>query len=145
MLLPVLALKALSHPTPTHSTSLSHESHLLLSFSSSTLRPEIRDVPLRPTATVALDLRGSSHMDHQPEPSVFLRRVRATEPWRSFDSLGGSPFVFKLVPAVGVIAFAAWGLGPLMHFVRVVFLHEKSNSNGYHAFAPRGTTIMSND
>ncbi|XP_030455196.1 mechanosensitive ion channel protein 3, chloroplastic-like [Syzygium oleosum] len=47
---------------------------------------------------------------------------------RSFDSLGGSPFVFKLVPAVGVIAFAAWGLGPLMRFVRVVFLHKNDNS-----------------
>lgn len=47
---------------------------------------------------------------------------------RSFDSLGGSPLVFKLVPAVGVIAFAAWGLGPLMRFVRVVFLHKNDNS-----------------
>ncbi|KAF8024751.1 hypothetical protein BT93_F1811 [Corymbia citriodora subsp. variegata] len=47
---------------------------------------------------------------------------------RSFDSLGGSPLVFKLVPAVGVIAFAAWGLGPLMRFVKVVFLHKDDNS-----------------
>ncbi|XP_030528677.1 mechanosensitive ion channel protein 2, chloroplastic-like isoform X2 [Rhodamnia argentea] len=50
---------------------------------------------------------------------------------RSFDSLGGSPFVFKLVPAVGVIAFAAWGLGPLMCLIRKNDNSWKKSSTHY--------------
>ncbi|GFS44047.1 MSCS-like 2 [Actinidia rufa] len=42
---------------------------------------------------------------------------------RSYNSLCGSPIVFQLVPAVGIIAFAAWGLGPLMRLSRIHLLH----------------------
>ena len=41
---------------------------------------------------------------------------------RSYDALCGKPLAL-LIPAVGIIAFAAWGLGPLMHLCRTIFLH----------------------
>ncbi|KAK6940259.1 Mechanosensitive ion channel MscS [Dillenia turbinata] len=47
---------------------------------------------------------------------------------RSYDALRGSPTVLKLVPAIGVIAFAAWGLGPLIHLSRNIFLHKSDSS-----------------
>lgn len=40
----------------------------------------------------------------------------------SYDALSGSPIAVKLIPAVGVVAFAAWGLGPLIRLIRVIFL-----------------------
>lgn len=42
---------------------------------------------------------------------------------RSYKSLNISPVFLQLVPAVGIIAFAAWGLGPLMHLSRVHLLN----------------------
>ncbi|KAK2659916.1 hypothetical protein Ddye_006449 [Dipteronia dyeriana] len=47
---------------------------------------------------------------------------------RSYDTLCGNPLVFRLIPAVGIIAFAAWGLVPLMRLGRVLFLN-KTDSN----------------
>ncbi|CAK7347259.1 unnamed protein product [Dovyalis caffra] len=47
---------------------------------------------------------------------------------RSYDALRGSTLVLKLIPAVGIIAFAAWGLGPLMRLGRTIFLHKSDNS-----------------
>lgn len=41
---------------------------------------------------------------------------------RSYEALCGKPLAL-LIPAVGVIAFAAWGLGPLMRLSRTIFLH----------------------
>ncbi|KAJ9567789.1 hypothetical protein OSB04_003755 [Centaurea solstitialis] len=34
----------------------------------------------------------------------------------------------QLIPAVGIIAFAAWGLGPLMRVCRILFLQKSDNS-----------------
>jgi len=31
--------------------------------------------------------------------------------------------MMQLAPAIGVIAFAVWGLGPLMRYSRNIFLH----------------------
>ncbi|XWS21403.1 hypothetical protein CRYUN_Cryun30bG0052300 [Craigia yunnanensis] len=47
---------------------------------------------------------------------------------RTFGSLHGSPIVSRLIPAVGIIAFAAWGLGPLMRLGRVIFFHRNDSS-----------------
>ncbi|KAL5559976.1 hypothetical protein UlMin_036187 [Ulmus minor] len=47
---------------------------------------------------------------------------------RSYDALRGSPLVLQLIPAVGVIAFASWGLGPLMRLGRVLFFNRTDNS-----------------
>ncbi|KAJ6335424.1 hypothetical protein OIU78_012120 [Salix suchowensis] len=47
---------------------------------------------------------------------------------RSYDALRGNNLVLKLIPAIGVITFAAWGLGPLMWLGRTVFLNKSENS-----------------
>uniref|UniRef100_A0A5B7C933 Mechanosensitive ion channel protein 2 n=1 Tax=Davidia involucrata TaxID=16924 RepID=A0A5B7C933_DAVIN len=47
---------------------------------------------------------------------------------RSYNALQGSPLVLKLVPAVGIIVFAVWGLGPLMRQSRSIFLHKSDSS-----------------
>lgn len=41
---------------------------------------------------------------------------------RSYDALRGSPVLLKLIPAVAIIAFAVWGLGPLLRLGRIIFL-----------------------
>lgn len=53
----------------------------------------------------------------------------ATLIWkRSLSTIHGSPLMLQLIPAIGVLVFAAWGLTPLMRFGRKLFLHE-SDSN----------------
>ncbi|KAL9359403.1 hypothetical protein Peur_047526 [Populus x canadensis] len=47
---------------------------------------------------------------------------------RSYDALRGSNLVLKLIPAIGIITFAAWGLGPLIWLGRTIFLHKSDNS-----------------
>ncbi|KAJ9166470.1 hypothetical protein P3X46_021221 [Hevea brasiliensis] len=47
---------------------------------------------------------------------------------RSYDALYRSQLVLKLIPAVGIIAFATWGLGPLMRLGRIIFLHKSDNN-----------------
>lgn len=53
---------------------------------------------------------------------------------RSYNVLLASPFTLQLVPAVGIIAFALWGLGPFMRSIRSLF-HNDNNwkkSKTYH-------------
>ncbi|KAL3592231.1 hypothetical protein D5086_010871 [Populus alba] len=47
---------------------------------------------------------------------------------RSYDVFCGTTLVLKLIPAVCIIAFAAWGLDPLMCLGRAVFLHKSDSS-----------------
>ncbi|KAL4296180.1 hypothetical protein GQ457_12G016630 [Hibiscus cannabinus] len=47
---------------------------------------------------------------------------------RAFGNLHASPIVPQLIPAVALIAFAAWGLGPLMQLGRVILFHRSNNS-----------------
>ncbi|XP_022731030.1 mechanosensitive ion channel protein 3, chloroplastic-like [Durio zibethinus] len=47
---------------------------------------------------------------------------------RTFGTLHGSSIVPRLIPAVGLIAFAVWGLGPLMQLGRVIFFHRRDSS-----------------
>lgn len=47
---------------------------------------------------------------------------------RSLSTIHGSPLVIQLVPAIGVLVLAEWGLIPLMRFGRKLFLRE-SDSN----------------
>ncbi|XP_062099136.1 mechanosensitive ion channel protein 3, chloroplastic-like isoform X2 [Humulus lupulus] len=47
---------------------------------------------------------------------------------RSYVAVRGSPLVLQLIPAVGIIAFAAWGLGPLMRLGRVLFFNRTDSS-----------------
>ncbi|WRX30138.1 Mechanosensitive ion channel MscS - like 8 [Theobroma cacao] len=47
---------------------------------------------------------------------------------RTFGTLHGGLIVPRLIPAVGIIAFAAWGLGPLIRLCRVIFFHVYTNT-----------------
>nr|XP_009785633.1 PREDICTED: mechanosensitive ion channel protein 3, chloroplastic-like isoform X2 [Nicotiana sylvestris] len=57
---------------------------------------------------------------------------------RSLNTIHGSPLVLQLVPAVGVLVLAAWGLIPLMRFGRKFFFHESESNwkqSGLHYVA----------
>ncbi|KAJ4714551.1 mechanosensitive ion channel protein 2, chloroplastic [Melia azedarach] len=47
---------------------------------------------------------------------------------KSYNALQNSPLVLKLVPAVAIIVFAVWGLGPLMCQSRNLLLHKNDSS-----------------
>ncbi|XP_062030615.1 mechanosensitive ion channel protein 2, chloroplastic-like [Rosa rugosa] len=47
---------------------------------------------------------------------------------RSYDALRGSPVFLKLIQAVAIIAFAVWGLGPLMRMGRIIFFQRTDSS-----------------
>lgn len=49
---------------------------------------------------------------------------------RSYNSLQGSPLMLKLLPAIGILAFAIWGLAPLLRQSRNILLHKSDNSWG---------------
>nr|GME00339.1 mechanosensitive ion channel protein 3, chloroplastic-like [Ipomoea batatas] len=59
---------------------------------------------------------------------VSVLKTAASILTSSFNALNGSPLVHKLAPAVGVIAFAAWGLSPLIRFGWILFLHKSDNN-----------------
>ncbi|KAL7262480.1 hypothetical protein ACSBR1_000786 [Camellia fascicularis] len=59
---------------------------------------------------------------------IPVLKTAATALTRSCNSLHGSPVVHQLVPAVGIIVFAAWGLGPLMRLTKTLFLHKSDSS-----------------
>ncbi|KAI7733069.1 hypothetical protein M8C21_033426, partial [Ambrosia artemisiifolia] len=46
------------------------------------------------------------------------------------SGLQGKPIILKLLPAVGIVVFAVWGLGPLMRRTRTIFLHKSDGSWG---------------
>ncbi|KAK1404172.1 Mechanosensitive ion channel protein 2, chloroplastic [Heracleum sosnowskyi] len=52
----------------------------------------------------------------------------AVELTRSSGALQGKPVLLNLVPAVTILLFAVWGLGPLMRLSRNIFLHKSDNS-----------------
>lgn len=45
---------------------------------------------------------------------------------RSYDALRGSPVLLKLIKAVAIIAFAVWGLGPLIRLGRIIFFQVQN-------------------
>ncbi|CAN4126776.1 unnamed protein product [Withania somnifera] len=49
---------------------------------------------------------------------------------RSYNSLQGSPLVLKLLPAIGILVFAVWGLAPLLRQTRNMLLHKSDTSWG---------------
>ncbi|XP_076882081.1 mechanosensitive ion channel protein 2, chloroplastic-like [Bidens hawaiensis] len=46
------------------------------------------------------------------------------------SGLQGKPIILKLLPAVGLVVFAVWGLGPLMRQIRKTFLNKSYGSWG---------------
>ncbi|RDX81711.1 Mechanosensitive ion channel protein 2, chloroplastic [Mucuna pruriens] len=55
-------------------------------------------------------------------------KVAATVLARSCNVLQNSPIIVKLIPAVGVIIFAVWGVGPLLFQTRKLFFQRSDNS-----------------
>ncbi|KAH7673520.1 MscS family membrane protein [Dioscorea alata] len=57
---------------------------------------------------------------------------------RSYHAFRASPLALQLIPAVGIIAFAVWGLGPFLRHSRNLFLHKNDNnwkkSTTYYVF-----------
>ncbi|KAL5755287.1 hypothetical protein ACOSP7_023507 [Xanthoceras sorbifolium] len=70
------------------------------------------------------------HFSPLPVPACKLPIIKAasTAVTRSYNVLQNSPLIVKLVPAIGVIIFAIWGLGPLLRQSRNLLL-RKSDSN----------------
>ncbi|XP_028802800.1 mechanosensitive ion channel protein 2, chloroplastic [Neltuma alba] len=54
-------------------------------------------------------------------------KVVAAAMTRSCNVLQGNPVMAKLIPAVGVITFAIWGVSPLLFLTRKLFLRRDSN------------------
>ncbi|GAV61619.1 MS_channel domain-containing protein [Cephalotus follicularis] len=91
-------------------------------LSSNLYRP-IYSVPFRSSS-----LRCHSFL--APEQGIELLGIKAvsTALTRSFNVLQRNPLFIKLVPAVGIIIFAVWGLGPLMRRSRNLLFHKSDNS-----------------
>lgn len=47
---------------------------------------------------------------------------------RAYDTLRGNPHLMKLIPAVGILAFATWGLRPLLRLARATLFEVKCHS-----------------
>jgi MscS family membrane protein len=47
---------------------------------------------------------------------------------RSYSALQNRPLLLKLVPALGIIVFAVWGLGPLVRNIRNFIVHKNDNN-----------------
>jgi hypothetical protein len=48
---------------------------------------------------------------------------------RVYDALGGNPHLVKLIPAVGILAFATWGLRPLLRLARTTLFEKGNDAN----------------
>ncbi|KAK7252436.1 hypothetical protein RIF29_36369 [Crotalaria pallida] len=85
----------------------------------------------RPTRTLSYKSRSfKCHSFLVPcTPSELpVVKVAATVLARSCNVLQSSPVIVKLIPAVGIIIFAVWGLGPLICQTRKLFLQKSENS-----------------
>lgn len=58
-------------------------------------------------------------------PAVKAASVALT---RSCNVLQGSPLILKLVPAVGILIFAVWGLAPVVRQTRTLLLNKNDNN-----------------
>ncbi|XP_044481473.1 mechanosensitive ion channel protein 2, chloroplastic-like isoform X2 [Mangifera indica] len=92
-------------------------------------RNHLSGSPYRPIHSVFYR-SGSIRCHFSPLPGQACQCVKAAsmEITKSFNVLQGSPLVLQLLPAIGVIVFAVWGLGPLVRYSRNMLLH-KSDSN----------------
>ncbi|CAA7028239.1 unnamed protein product [Microthlaspi erraticum] len=50
---------------------------------------------------------------------------------RAYDALRGNPHLMKLIPAVGVLAFATWGIRPLLRLTRATFSEKGNDANSH--------------
>ncbi|XXG49162.1 hypothetical protein AAC387_Pa02g3422 [Persea americana] len=136
------------HFTQYKSTSGNHQVHLSrLPLSSHALRQGAWSLRLSDTIHRPIRPLPSRHsvftcrsffVPGQPNETPILK-VTASALERSYNALRGTPVVLQLVPAIGIIAFAVWGLGPLVRHIRNLFLHRNDNnwkkSRSYHIMA----------
>uniref|UniRef100_A0A5B6ZTV6 Uncharacterized protein n=1 Tax=Davidia involucrata TaxID=16924 RepID=A0A5B6ZTV6_DAVIN len=109
------------------STTLS--SHALRQDASSLLLLNSVRGPISPLSSRCNVFQCRSFLTPSGGNEVPVLRTAATVMTRSYNALHGSPIVLQLVPAVGLVAFAMWGLGPLMRLSRILFLHQKSDGS----------------
>ncbi|CAE5962537.1 unnamed protein product [Arabidopsis arenosa] len=55
--------------------------------------------------------------------ALFLNQLEA------YDALHGNPHLMKLIPAVGILAFATWGLRPLLRLARATLFEKGNDAN----------------
>ncbi|XP_048226695.1 mechanosensitive ion channel protein 2, chloroplastic isoform X2 [Ricinus communis] len=84
--------------------------------------------PIRPAPSRCNVLVCQSLLTSQGGTEIPLVKSAAVVLTRSYNALSGSPLVLKLIPAISIIAFASWGLGPLLRLGRIIFLHGSDNN-----------------
>lgn len=90
----------------------------------------LRDIN-KPTHTLSCKARSFKchcfSVSGQPNdlPAV---KVAATVLARSSNLLQNSPIIVKLIPAIGVVIFAIWGVGPLLFQTRKILFQRSDNS-----------------
>ncbi|KAG5018890.1 hypothetical protein AAZX31_06G091900 [Glycine max] len=88
----------------------------------SRLRTPLRPVPLRCNA---LPWRCSLMPAGGCETPLV--KVAAVSLSRSYNAIAGKPSVIQLIPALGIIGFAVFGLEPLLRLSRNLFLQERTD------------------
>ncbi|WCJ31989.1 Mechanosensitive ion channel protein 2 chloroplastic [Euphorbia peplus] len=111
---------------PILSTTLSSHASILKWSSSNA---HLSDILCRPMCPI-LSRRNIFRCHSFLVPGKELPGIKATAMilTRSYDVLQRSPVIMKLAPAIGVIVFAIWGLGPLMRHSRNILLHKNDSS-----------------
>ncbi|CAI9116149.1 OLC1v1017225C1 [Oldenlandia corymbosa var. corymbosa] len=79
--------------------------------------------PLGPTCAKFNGLVCRSLLNPSGGNEIPMMKAAATLISRAWSNLQGNPVVMQLVPAVGIVAFSACGLVPLMYFGRSIFLN----------------------
>uniref|UniRef100_A0A1D1Y139 Mechanosensitive ion channel protein 2, chloroplastic n=1 Tax=Anthurium amnicola TaxID=1678845 RepID=A0A1D1Y139_9ARAE len=90
---------------------------------SNRIRKHIYHVPYKYNALTCKAFAIPSGVDVNP-----ILKTAALALTRSYNALRSSPLSHQLVPAVGIIAFALWGLGPLLRLSRNLFFHSNENN-----------------
>ncbi|KAI3685960.1 hypothetical protein L1987_79629 [Smallanthus sonchifolius] len=88
-----------------------------------TIRKPIKQTPTKCNILVCQSLFSPNGGDQFP-----ILKTAATVLTRSYEAFHGRSLVVQLIPAVGIIAFAAWSLGPLLRVCRVIFLQKNDNN-----------------
>ncbi|XP_019415043.1 PREDICTED: mechanosensitive ion channel protein 2, chloroplastic-like isoform X3 [Lupinus angustifolius] len=97
-----------------------HSSALLLSRVNAPLRP----VPSR--CGVLLCQAALVPAGGCEAPLLKLVSISLT---RSYNAISTRPVVLQLIPALGIIGFAFFGLEPLLHLTRTLFLQERTDKS----------------
>ncbi|XVE55605.1 hypothetical protein DITRI_Ditri03aG0172300 [Diplodiscus trichospermus] len=85
-------------------------------------------VPIRPVYSRSNVILCRSFLNPTGGNEFPILKSASTVLTRTFGTLHGSHIVPRLIPAVGIIAFAVWGLGPLIRLGRVIFFRRSDSS-----------------